>query len=103
MFVLILIVGAADVIYTAIQIPAGYSKTNPDAFMAVTMFVIGAISLGISLVIPDISSDPVTVFRGMVAAAPVLWTIMPVAAYAGLFAVSFLISTEFRKGRVYNS
>jgi hypothetical protein len=38
-----------------------------------------------------------------VAAAPVLWTIMPVAAYAGLFAVSFLISTEFRKGRVYNS
>ena len=102
-FVLILIVGAADVIYTAIQIPAGYSKTNPDAFMAVTMFVIGAISLGISLVIPDISSDPVTVFRGMVAAAPVLWTIMPVAAYAGLFAVSFLISTEFRKGRVYNS
>lgn len=102
-FVLILIVGAADVIYTAMQIPAGYSKTNPGAFMAVTMFVIGAISLGISLVIPDISSDPVTVFRGMVAAAPVLWTIMPVAAYAGLFAVSFLISTEFGKGRVYNS
>lgn len=102
-FVLILIVGAADVIYTAMQIPAGYSKTNPGAFMAVTMFVIGAISLGISLVIPDISSDPVTVFRGMVAAAPVLWTIMPVVAYAGLFAVSFLISTEFRKGRVYNS
>jgi hypothetical protein len=102
-FVLILIVGAADVIYTAMQIPAGYSKTNPGPFMAVTMFVIGAISLGISLVIPDISSDPVTVFRGMVAAAPVLWTIMPVVAYAGLFAVSFLISTEFRKGRVYNS
>ena len=102
-FVLILIVGAADVIYAAIQVPVAYSKLNPAAFMTAAMFVIGGICFGISLVIPDKSSDPFTVFRGMVAAAPVLWTIMPVAADAGLLAVSFLLSTEFRKGGVYNS
>lgn len=99
-FVVILLIGIFDVFYIAVQIPITYARINPAASIAVGI----AAGEGIGLLIPEnTSSDPLTAFRSLVAAAPVLWVFMPVIIPVILFGISFLLSIKFRKGRVYDS